>query len=164
MLPRKPCHDVALHVCRDRACFEMERVLLCRALQRMIDSGSGRKLGAANCRLQPCCPRSVCGIAKGAMHDVASNDTGSLSPPRHQSGGKTKADSGLAAFRNFLADELFEPAAIRASSNSSDLRESRGDARFSAKTGRGNDETWLLRLPAHIPTRTEVVLEVFRFR
>jgi hypothetical protein len=164
VLRRKPRHDVALHVCGDRARPGIERMLLCRALQRTIHAGNGRKLDATDCRPQFRGPCWVGRIAKVVIHDLATYDASPRPYCRRKPCGNAKADDGLGALSYFLADELLKPPAIPTTRNGSDLRGSRGDARLCAKTGRGDDEAWPLRLAAHIPTRTEVVLAAFRLR
>jgi len=103
-------------------------------------------------------------IANVAMRNLASDEASPRSVPRCKPGGNTKADDGLGALRNFLPDELLQPAAIASSRDGSDLRDSRGHARLCAKTGRGDNKAWALRLVAHIPTRTDMVFEALRLR
>jgi hypothetical protein len=164
VLHRETCNDVTLHVCGRCTSLGEQRLLLYRALQRSIDAGNDRKLRGTEPRLQSSGPGLVCWVANVAVHDLASDEASPRSLPRRKPSSNAKAEDGLGALRNFLPDELLEPAAISTSGDGSDLRHSRGHARFRAKTGRGEDEAWALRLAAHIPTRTDVVFETFRLR
>jgi hypothetical protein len=98
------------------------------------------------------------------MHDLAAGNASSRRLLRQQSGGNAKADEGVGTVGNFLADELVEPATVPTTSNGFDLLNPRGDARLGAKASHGEDEARALSLPAHIPTKTDVVFEAFRLR
>jgi hypothetical protein len=164
VLARKARRDVTLHVCRDGAGLGVERPLLDRALQWMIDSCNDCKLGTVNYRLQSHGPCLICWIAKIAISDLARDKASTRPFTRRKPSGDAKADESLGTFRNFTPHELFEPAPVPASRDGSHARDSPGDARLCAEARRGGDEARALRLATHIPTRTEVVLEAFKLR
>jgi hypothetical protein len=139
-------------------------VAACRILQRTIHAGDNGKLGVGNHRSQSAGPCLVGWIADIAVRDLARDDARPGPLPGRQPSGNAKADDGFGAVRNLLADELVEPTAVATTRDGPDPRDSGGYARFRAKTSRGEDEARALRLPAHIPTRTDVVLEAFRLR
>jgi hypothetical protein len=164
VLSRETRRDMALHVSRNRTGRCTERVLFCRTLQRAIHASDSRKLGVGNHCPQSFGPCLVGSIADVAMRDLASDDARPRPLLRRQPSGNAKADDGLGTLWDFLAHELLEPAAVPTSCYGSHLLDLRGDARLCAKTRRGEDEAWPLRRSAHIPTRTEAVLEAFRLR
>jgi hypothetical protein len=139
-------------------------MLLCRALQRAIHTGDGRKLGIGDHCPQSFGPCLVGWIADVGMRDLACDDARPGPLRRCQPSGNAKAYDGLGALCDFPTEEPLKSAAVAASCYGSHLGDSRSDARLCAKTRRGEDEARPLRLPAHIPTRTEVVLEAFRLR
>ena len=81
MLHRETRNEVTLHVCQHCARLGVQRLLLYRALKRVIDPGDDRKLRATEPRLQSSGPGLVCWVANIAVHDLASDEASPRSLP-----------------------------------------------------------------------------------